>query len=169
MKYCNRCGASNEDNVRFCTNCGESFDRISQRPLYKKEIKQKKNRGLSITTIVFTIIALIPLIILIFSFKALANIDSINDSQEFANALSACLSFYVGDGLGFTFGLVAFILGIVNFIKNKESRRMSTILLIVDILIFAAIIVLIALNFFAYLSVIENIVNYYQHQYPQNF
>lgn len=168
MKYCRRCGASNEDNSRFCTNCGESFHKISQGPLNNKEIKGKKNRGLEIATIVFTIFAFIPILILIFSFNSLANINSINDSQDFANSLSAILTFYVGDGLGFSFGLVAFILGIVNFRKNKESRPMSTILLILDILIFVAIIILIAFNFFAYIDVIEKMADYYRHQYPQN-
>lgn len=36
--YCNKCGAENPDNSKFCSSCGEPFEAAQETPVYDAEV-----------------------------------------------------------------------------------------------------------------------------------
>ncbi|WP_433775139.1 zinc-ribbon domain-containing protein [Bacillus wiedmannii] len=50
MKYCSKCSKSNDENSKFCSNCGEAFSHKKQEALNQNEnIKSIKNESVTIS------------------------------------------------------------------------------------------------------------------------
>ena len=71
MKYCSKCGASNQDDARFCEKCGHEFDKPIEGEVVDKNKKSSTSTYEILTIIVFVLMiigtvtlgfALIPLI-----------------------------------------------------------------------------------------------------------